>query len=306
VEERALKKDDQEDDGKNVATTAAPISAKSQFRRAIEVTLFVGAWMLIGYVLRLDANSYLLAGIPITLLFQKLIARSPITTLWVRSASHAMNIHDTGRFAMLVALGFAAFNSIQLYGYALAGNWIATIYEIVAIVGSIPLAYSLSNFTRSMLRPLLMCLASAGAIGVGYFFVSFVTNVYYLKTTQAPSIIMFALTCLFSLATYLPITFMLEEVSFRGAFDSHIFHPGEGRSKLTALYVSLLWGAWHIPVTFVPTMGLSGGILLLIQMLAFQGVVGFFLSVFWRRSENLLVPGSVHAIIDSVRNGLAA
>jgi hypothetical protein len=262
--------------------------------------------MLIGYVLRLDANSYLLAGIPITLLFQKLIARSPITTLWVRRASHAMNIHDTGRFAMLVAVGFAAFNSIQLYGYALAGNWIATIYEIVAIAGSIPLAYSLRNLTRSMLRPFLMCLASAGFIGVGYFLVSFVTNVYYLKTTQAPSIIMFALTCLFSLATYIPITFMLEEVSFRGAFDSHIFHPGEGRSKVTALYVSLLWGAWHMPVTFVPSMGFYGGILLLIQMLAFQGVVGFFLSVFWRRSENLLVPGSIHAIIDSVRNGLAA
>lgn len=289
---------------KNVVATSAHLSAQSQVRRAIEVILFVAAWMLIGYVLRLDATSYLLIGIPITLVFQKLIARSPITRLWVRNPTHAMNFHNTSRFAILVAVGLAVFNSFQLYSYALAGNWIATLYEIVAIVGSIPLAYSLSNFARSMVRPLLLCLASAGVIGVGYFFVSFVTNVYYLKTTQPPSLIVFVLTCLFSLATYLPIVFMLEEVSFRGAFDSHIFHLGEGRSKLTALYVSLLWGAWHFPVTYVPTMGLSGGVVLLIQMLAYQGVVGFFLSVFWRKAGNLLVPGSVHAVIDSVRNGL--
>jgi membrane protease YdiL (CAAX protease family) len=40
-----------------------------------------------------------------------------------------------------------------------------------------------------------------------------------------------------------------------------------------------------------------------IQLLVVQGLVGPFLSLFWRRSGNLMVPGFAHAVSDSVRNG---
>ena len=40
------------------------------------------------------------------------------------------------------------------------------------------------------------------------------------------------------------------------------------------------------------------------EVLPLQVAVGPFLSLFWRRSENLMVPGFVHTTIDSVRNAL--
>jgi hypothetical protein len=40
-------------------------------------------------------------------------------------------------------------------------------------------------------------------------------------------------------------------------------------------------------------------------MLVLQGLVGPFLSYWWRRSGNLLVPAVTHDWLDSFRNGFA-
>jgi membrane protease YdiL (CAAX protease family) len=155
-----------------------------------------------------------------------------------------------------------------------------------------------------MLKPLAMCFATAGAIGVGTFIVEYWLNAYYYHSQAPVTAESFLLVAFVSLIEYLPVVFLLEEVWFRGAFDSHVYHIGERRSNLTALYVSLIWGVWHFPITFVPSDGLVGGLELLGQLLALQGAVGFFLSIYWRKSGNLIVSGSAHAFIDAVRNGL--
>jgi membrane protease YdiL (CAAX protease family) len=98
--------------------------------------------------------------------------------------------------------------------------------------------------------------------------------------------------------------FVIEEVWFRGGFDSHIYHLGEGNADLTAVYVSLLWGAWHFPITYTSSDSLTAGITLVVDLLLVQGAIGYFLSIYWRKSGNLIVPGSVHAFVDSIRNGL--
>jgi hypothetical protein len=54
--------------------------------RYIAVVLFVAAWMACGWLLRLDPNTYLVLGIPLTILFQWLVRRRPIQALWVREA----------------------------------------------------------------------------------------------------------------------------------------------------------------------------------------------------------------------------
>ncbi len=41
---------------------------------------------------------------------------------------------------------------------------------------------------------------------------------------------------------YFPATFLLEEVSFRGALDAHAHHDGERRGLLSI--ISMLWGLW--------------------------------------------------------------
>ena len=45
------------------------------------------------------------------------------------------------------------------------------------------------------------------------------------------------------------MTFVLEEVAFRGALDAHVHHEGEGRGWQSALFVSALWGLWHLPIS---------------------------------------------------------
>jgi membrane protease YdiL (CAAX protease family) len=104
---------------------------------------------------------------------------------------------------------------------------------------------------------------------------------------------------------YIPVLFLLEEVWFRGVLDSHLHHPGEARGIASAIYVSMLWGLWNYPITdsphslrdFVKTVGY----LLLVHVF-----IGTFLSIHWRRSGNLFVTASVHALIDGVRNALLA
>jgi membrane protease YdiL (CAAX protease family) len=101
------------------------------------------------------------------------------------------------------------------------------------------------------------------------------------------------------LALYFPVTFVLEEVTFRGALDSHVHRAGEPRGWLSAVLVSVLWGLWHLPV--------SGGMplpYLVLELVAWHTLVGVPLSLAWRRSGNLAGPAFAHAAIDAVRNGL--
>jgi membrane protease YdiL (CAAX protease family) len=109
-----------------------------------------------------------------------------------------------------------------------------------------------------------------------------------------------------SLLLYIPALFVVEEVAFRGAIDSHVRHPGERNGVrstaygiVSAILVSVLWGLWHYPI--IPHMSF---IQVVATLLLLQVAVGPFLSLFWRRSGNLMVPGFVHATIDSVRNAL--
>ena len=99
------------------------------------------------------------------------------------------------------------------------------------------------------------------------------------------------------LAIYFPATFVIEEVAFRGALDAHVHHPGEGRGWRSALFVSALWGFWHLPVA-------DGMPFLVLTLVAWHCLVGVPLSFAWRRSGNLSGPAFAHSAIDAVRNGL--
>ena len=102
--------------------------------------------------------------------------------------------------------------------------------------------------------------------------------------------------------------FLMEEVAFRGAIDSHVRPAGErygiGATVYgiaSAIVVSVLWGIWHYPIT--PHASVIEGVA---EVLPLQVAVGPLLSLFWRRSGNLMVPGFVHATIDSFRNALGS
>src|SRR5205814_1740534 len=61
----------------------------------------------------------------------------------------------------------------------------------------------------------------------------------------------------FSLLQYVPVVFVIEEVFFRGALDSYVHRVGEGTGWGSAVFVSALWGLWHLPLSF-PVVGWDG------------------------------------------------
>ena len=105
-----------------------------------------------------------------------------------------------------------------------------------------------------------------------------------------------------SFVLYVPVCFVLEEVVFRGALDSHVFQPGDKGQWWTAFFVSTLWGWWHLPIA--GATGISQLVTLLVVLPCIHIAVGVFFSLSWRRSGNLAVPATVHAFIDAVRNML--
>jgi membrane protease YdiL (CAAX protease family) len=142
---------------------------------------------------------------------------------------------------------------------------------------------------------LLACLASAGVLGVALFVAARLA-----LPAAAPLSAEAAWKLARWLLLYLPVAFVLEEVFFRGALDSHVYRSGDSHRVVSAAFVAGLWGLWHLPVA-VNRASLATAIT---GLLVIHLVIGLPLSVYWRRSGNLAVPGTAHALIDGVRNTL--
>jgi len=273
-------------------TVAATISQTSQLRRAIEVTAVVAIWIALGITFHLSAYAYLLLGIPLTAAFQWGVRREPLRALWLRDGQPFRL--DAAGWAIAGLL--AAYPCYHLVTYLRSDPHPAkaAIY-LCAVAGAFPAAYALRNFHRATVRPLLLCLVIAGGIGIAIMVGGVITSGMAHRTLAQRLSIGSTYLLLNLLAT-----FVVEEVSFRGAFDSHLHHPGEPRGFVTALFVSALWGLWHLPIG----LGQAPLPLVIAQLLVVHCAIGVPLSIFWRRSGNLFVPASAHALIDAVRDAL--
>jgi membrane protease YdiL (CAAX protease family) len=107
-------------------------------------------------------------------------------------------------------------------------------------------------------------------------------------------------TALVSVATYIPVVFVMEEVLFRGLLDPYLRGATPGSDRATALYGSALWGIWHLPV-----MSIALGIWTVPYLVAVHTVLGYVLVTAWRRTGNLAAPGIAHAVSDALRNAVA-
>lgn len=258
--------------------------------RILQAALAVALWIAVGLGFRLSANSYLLLGIPLTAAFQLIVRRQPLRALWVRDAV----AFRLGARGWIMATLLAAYPCYRLAASIRAADpGLETAWYLAAVAGAFPAAFALANFHRKTSRDLSLCLATAGAFGI--LLVTF--DAVMTQSGHRPLGERFA-TGLSSLLLYIPVTFLLEEVSFRGAFDAHVHHPGESREYASAFFVSALWGLWHVPVA----MGQKPLPLLVVGLLGVHCAVGVPLSLCWRRSGNLFVTCATHALIDAVRN----
>jgi hypothetical protein len=213
----------------DLSLTAAPNLATSRNslpRRWAEGILFIAIWMGLGWSLALDANAYLVLGIPLTFLFQQFVRGAPLRTLWVREAP------KFGLGWLCPAALLAVRPAYLLVGELGRHQWAGSAYLVAALVGAIAAGYALRHLGRETIRPFLMCQLTAGTIGIGMTIAARMAA----AIDRAP----LPLVALQDFLVFFPVCFVMEEVSFRGAIDSHLHRPGEPFRLTLALLGSVL------------------------------------------------------------------
>jgi membrane protease YdiL (CAAX protease family) len=262
--------------------------------RALVAAVIVAVWVALGFLLHLNANVYLLLTIPFTVLFQMLIARQPLRAVWLRGA--APFTADTRTVLLFVLLAV-----VPGYSAIVAGrqtDWPDLAYAVAAVGGAAGAAYTLRVVQGRTLRQLGACVATVCAIGVVFTLVAG----WVAGTLHPASAGHSVLAAGYWFFLYLPALFVVEEVFFRGALDTYLHALDTGRGWASAAHVSALWGLWHLPITVIA--GPRSLLVIVIGLLVAQIALGIPLSIGWRRSGNLLVPGAAHALNDTIRNVL--
>jgi membrane protease YdiL (CAAX protease family) len=259
-------------------------------RRVLGGFGFVAVWVAVGYLVCPNDLTYLLLGIPLTIGFQTLVRRRPLRELWVRDATR-FTLDRRGLVLAAVLVAAPVYFGIQ----ALPGaHWWLTGWYIAAAVGAVGAAFALRATT-----PAAMLLSAMLPMTVGAGGMAAVLGGIHVATGTPVHALAVVGTVAKYLAIYFPLTFVIEEVAFRGALDAHVHHDGEGRGWLSAVFVSALWGLWHLPIS--TGMALP---LLVAELLTVHILIGVPLSFAWRRTRNLSGPAFAHAAIDAVRNAL--
>lgn len=257
--------------------------------------------MAIGWSFHLSGNSYLVVGVPLVVIFQLLVRKKPLVALWIRDADR-FRLNSLG---VVLALGMAILPIVSLVQTVRSADRLSHVPEILwyvcCVVGTFGAGFSFSRFTKRTGKELGFCLLTAGVIGSGTMILGALARWAALPEPIALNGAA-AISGLRSFVLYVPVCFVLEEVVFRGALDSHVYQPGDKYQWWTAIFISTLWGWWHLPITG------AAGILQLMTLVfllpCIHIAVGAFLSLGWRRSGNLAVPATVHAFVDAVRNML--
>jgi membrane protease YdiL (CAAX protease family) len=274
-----------------VARPITAITVDRRMARAVVATLVIGGYVALGFAFRLGAEAYLLLGIPITIGFQVLVVRRPLRSLWLRQAP-PLTVTPRSIVAIVVlavAPAIVAVGGIRDGDPALVG------WGLAAMVGAVGAVYAMRALDRDAVHSTIRTTLITGAVLVG------IMVAYRLASGGFNGNLAAAITTLvISLATYLPVVFVMEEVLFRGLIDTYLHGSTSGPDRASALYGSALWGLWHLPVAF-----LALGVLTIPYLVIVHTVIGYFLVTSWRQTGNLAAPGIAHAVIDALRNAVA-
>lgn len=259
--------------------------------RAALATLVIGGYMALGFAFGLSAEAYLLLGIPIMVAFQVLVVRRPIRALWLRQAPPMTFTARTALAVVVVAIAPA----IVAVGGVRGGNLALVGWGLAGMVGAIGAVYALQAMDRASVRATVRATLSSALVLTG------IMVVYRLVSGGFQGNVAAALTTtVISVATYLPVVFVMEEVLFRGLLDTYLHGSMPGPDRASALYGSALWGIWHLPVASVAL-----GVATIPYLVVVHSIIGFFLVTSWRKTGNLAAPGIAHAITDALRNAVA-
>jgi membrane protease YdiL (CAAX protease family) len=259
--------------------------------RAVVATLMIGGYMALGFALALSAEGYLLLGIPIAIAFQVLVVRRPLRALWLRDAPP---MTFTARsIVAIVVVGIAP--AAVAVGGVEAGNTVLVAYGLAGVLGAVGAVYAMRAMDRDAVRSTVRATVITSVILV-CIMVTYRSASGGFNGNLATAVA----TAMISVATYLPVVFVLEEVLFRGLLDPYLHGSTPGPDRASALYGSALWGIWHLPV-----MSVALGAFTIPYLAAVHTVLGYVLVTSWRRTGNLAAPGIAHAVSDALRNAVA-
>ena len=265
-----------------------PRQVTAQRYRVLQAAAFVAVWVIAGYLLGLSSNGYLLLGIPMTAACQVLVRRRPLRELFAGgTARFALDRRGVAMAsALAITPGYYAIDAFT------AGDWTTFGWYLAAVAGAVAAAFSLqASSILATVRSAAVPMA-VGAVGMATVYGA----VHLASGASLPVMDAVAALAKYT-ALYYPATFLLEEVTFRGAIDAHVHHDGDPRRWQSAVFVSGLWGLWHLPV--------SSGFplpLMVLELVTVHVALGVGLSFAWRRTRNLGGPALAHAAIDAVRN----
>jgi membrane protease YdiL (CAAX protease family) len=274
-----------------VRSAPASRTAGRRWLSAAQAAGFTGAWVGTGLALDLDGRVYVAMGIPFVIAFQLLVRRRPLRDLWVRDGD-PFRLDRRGR---RIAMVLVAYPLIAMAIFLVQDQGLNALMAGCAVPGAFAAAYAIRRQDTRTWHPALRAALLATVIGLGWMVALIVPAI-----DHDASVLGMVARGLHSLLLYLPVAFVLEEVAFRGAVDAHVHHPGESWGWLSAVYVSVLWALWHVPID----IGSEPLTDLVIGLLLIHVSIGVPLSYAWRRSGNLALPAAVHAVIDAVRDGL--
>lgn len=273
--------------------TASPArTAAQRWVSAAQAAGLTALWIGTGLAFDLDQRLYMALGIPLVIAFQLWVRRRPLRDVWVRDGD-AFHLDRRGR---RIAALLVAYPLIATAIFLVQGQWLNATMAACAVPGAFAAAYAIRRQDTRTWHPALRAALLATAIGLGWM-VALIVPAMNADASSAPGLVVRGLH---SLLLYFPVAFVLEEVAFRGAVDAHVHHPGESWGWLSAVYVSVLWALWHIPID----IGSEPMTDLLIGLVLIHVSIGVPLSLAWRRSGNLVLPAAVHTLIDAVRDGL--
>jgi membrane protease YdiL (CAAX protease family) len=252
--------------------------------------LFIVVYISLGFMFQLEAVSYLLLGIPLTIVFQLFVARQPLHKLWLRD-NQIFRLNKLGWTVALCFIAFPIYKSIQLATEDRL-TFLNLGYYSAAILGAFGAGYCYGNFTKRTVKDFLLCFEITAILRLAFYFLPFILG----KREFNPDYI----RAIKSLLTYIPVAFVVEEVVFRGMLDTYVHQSKKIRGTWSALFIAVLWGLWHLPLSADGSNSIWF-VALASMIISLWGIV---LSIFWRRSGNIAVPGFSHAFADAIRDGL--
>ena len=269
-------------------------------RKYIEVLIFVVVWMAAGWIFHLDTNGYLLLGVPLVVLFQLFIGRRPLRNLWVRDAT----TFRLGLIGVVLAALLILAPGYDLFFVALPKkSWVIASWLLCAMAGGVFAAFALSRQRASAAREGLPSFVAALLIGIG------ITAVLAVARHHSIGFPLSKLAFLVKqFLLYFTACFAVEEVAFRGALDSHVYRPrsagqASGSPWLSAIFVSALWGIWHLPTA--PVSSASAFAAVIPFVIVVHTLSGVPLCFCWRASATLALPAAAHALVDAYRNTIS-